>query len=569
MLRPRLVPPYGLATALLLTGSLAAQQLVLPEARYYTHSGSSTSAFATTGFRFQSVYDGANFTVQGTSGAITIQRVRFRAANSFVSPGGSVFGNVNVRLSSSPNDFASLSSSFAANRGLDEVLCFSGAVTLAPCGGIVPNSWVVDISLQTPFSYDPARGDLNIEVDGSAPSSALNVPPFATTSGQSDERAACVTAAAASATVGTVSGFAPMALLDFTGTGGYPSWTKANSTNNGTGCYPTGRSFHQLFANLNLFDLAGSTLRLSPNSSGGYDVLRTTAAAFRPHGPFGLGMGDEQVVPCLLPTGFGNGLVFPGGVASVLGVCSNGYIWLGNDLNADYSPSVTSLLANPTARLAPFWADLLPDALHDVFYDVDPSGTAVYVTYDNVPTFEIGGAVALQVAIANTGVIEYRFGAIAGAPTTEVLTGFSPANGAIDPGTRDLSAMASFATSAPEMPPLTLSANPPRIGRSVTHTISNIPSTALLSARMMGIVPRPGLDLGSLGAPGCALWIDNQSAASTLMLGGPTATATVQIPNELSLLGVTVIAQGLSLVPGVNALGIETTNQNVLFLGNS
>ena len=112
-------------------------------------------------------------------------------------------------------------------------------------------------------------------------------------------------------------------------------------------------------------------------------------------------------------------------------------------------------------------------------------------------------------------------------------------------------------------------ANPPRIGRSVTHTIRNIPAAALLSARMLGIVPRPGLDLGSLGAPGCALWIDNQSAASTLMLGGPTATATVQIPNELSLLGVTVIAQGVCLVPGVNALGIETTNQNVLFLGNS
>jgi hypothetical protein len=557
------------AAALLLVSSLAAQQLVLPEARYFTHSGSSTSAFATSGFHFQSVYDGSNFAVQGTSGSISIQRIRFRAANSFVSPGGSVFGNVNVRLSSCPNDYASLSSSFAANRGQDEALCFSGSIILAPCGGIVPNSWVVDIPLQTPFAYDPARGDLNIEVDGSAPSSPFNVPPFAATSGQAEERASSVTAAAASATAGTVSGFAPIALLDLVGTGGYPSWTKATSTNNGTGCYPSGRSFHQLFANLNLFDLAGTTLRLTPNNSGGYDVLRLAATAFWPHGPFGLGMGDEQVVPCLLPAGFGNGLVFPGGVTSVLGVCSNGYLWLGNDLNADYSPSVASLLTNPTARLAPFWADLLPDAAHDVFYDIDPSGNAVYVTYDNVPTFEIGGSVALQVAIANTGVIEYRFGAIAGAPTTEVLTGFSPGNGAMDPGTRDLSAFASFATSAPEMPPLTLTANPPRIGRSVTHTISNIPPAALLSARMLGIVPRPGLDLGSLGAPGCALWIDNQSAASTLMLGGPTATATVQIPNELSLLGVTVIAQGLSLVPGINALGIETTNQNVLWIGNS
>lgn len=569
MLRLVSVPLPYFAAAWLLAAALSAQQVVLPEARYFTHSGSSTAAFAATGFHFQSVYDSSNFTVQGTVGAITIQRLRFRAANGFVSPGGSVFGSVSVRLSSCPNDYSALASSFAANRGLDDALCFSGSVTLAPCGGVVPNSWVFDVALQTPFAYDPSRGDLVVEVDGAAPSLATYVPPFATTSGQADERAACVSAATQAATSGAVSGFAPIALLDFSGTGGYPSWTKATSTNNGTGCYPTGRSFHQLFANLNLFDLAGTTLRLAPNSRGGYDVARLGSTAFRPHGAFGLGMGDEQVVPCTLPAGFGNGLIYPGGVTPVLGVCSNGYLWLGNDLTADYSPSVASLLSNPTARLAPFWADLLPDALHDVFYDIDPSGNAVYVTYDNVPTFEIGGAVALQVAIANTGVIEFRFGAVAGAPTTEVLTGFSPGSGAIDPGTRDLSALVSFSTSAPEMPPLTLSANAPRIGRSVTHTITNIPATALLSARMMGIVPRPGLDLGSLGAPGCALWIDNQSAASTLMLGNPSATATVQIPNELSLLGVTVIAQGVSLVPGINALGIETTNQNVLFLGNS
>jgi hypothetical protein len=559
-----------LSAALSAAGNALAQQLTLPSHAYFQHSGSSVNTWRASALRFQVVYDTADFLEQRVNGPIAIQRLRWRAVDSAVDVGGATFATVNVHLSSCPHDWTALSTVFAGNRGADELLCYQGPVTVAPCAGTAPNNYVVDIALQTPFAFDPTLGaDLEIEVDATAPSPSTGIPVFATTSGRPGERAARVMAASNTATSGATSAFASDLLVDFTGPGGYATWTQATSVNQGAGCYQVSRSFYELFPSVPQFDLANTTVVLTPNANGGYSAAAAPPAPFFAHGPLGLGLGDESVSVQPLPaSGFPSGLPYPGGSASVLGICSNGYLWLGSSTLSDYTPTAGELLTGP-ARLAPFWADLFPDAQHDVYFDVDPSGSTVYVTYDQVQTFEIGGSVGLQVAIANNGTIQFRYGAVSGAPTTPVLVGWSPGGGAVDPGARDLNASMPFATAGPDSQGLSLDATPPLLGTTVLQTLHNVPAAAVLSARLIGTVPVPGTDLGSLGAPGCALWIDTHACVSAFYSGNPTLTVQLAIPNVPAFAGGVVITQMASFVPGVNALGLITSNQNVLTVGNS
>jgi hypothetical protein len=53
------------------------------------------------------------------------------------------------------------------------------------------------------------------------------------------------------------------------------------------------------------------------------------------------------------------------------------------------------------------------------------------------------------------------------------------------------------------------------------------------------------------------------------VFGSPTGTAALAVPNSSIYLGTVLYAQGASLVPGVNALGLLTSNGNTLRLGNT
>src|SRR5262249_28446556 len=57
---------------------------------------------------------------------------------------------------------------FATNHGPDLTTVFTGPVTFQAGAGVgvgVPAPWVVDLTLTTPFVYDPGAGDLDIDVD--------------------------------------------------------------------------------------------------------------------------------------------------------------------------------------------------------------------------------------------------------------------------------------------------------------------------------------------------------------------------------------------------------------------
>jgi len=223
--------------------SVAAQQFALPEHSYFAASGQTGNLWRATEFRCQNVYDAQDFVDHGANGPLTITRLRWRAADGVQNGGGASYQNVHVRLSSCPLDYAAVSSTFAQNRGADEVLCYSGVVTLQRATGGAPNAWIVDLALQTPFVWNPTLGaDLCVEVDAPAPTGINGVPLFASCSGQAGERAQRIAAGSLTAAAGTVSPFAAALLIDASGGGGYASWGRARSTNQGTGCYAVARS---------------------------------------------------------------------------------------------------------------------------------------------------------------------------------------------------------------------------------------------------------------------------------------------------------------------------------------
>jgi hypothetical protein len=75
--------------------------------------------------------------------------------------------NVQINLSTTAKGPDTLSTTFASNVGLDDTTVFSGALVLSsgytgPAGG--PKDFDIVITLAIPFRYDPASGNLLLDV---------------------------------------------------------------------------------------------------------------------------------------------------------------------------------------------------------------------------------------------------------------------------------------------------------------------------------------------------------------------------------------------------------------------
>ena len=114
----------------------------------------------------------------------------------------------------------------------------------------------------------------------------------------------------------------------------------------------------------------------------------------------------------------------------------------------------------------------------------------------------------------------------------------------------------------------------PRLGETFTAEISNLPSSALLTAVAIGLsdtswsgIPLP-LDLAIVGAPTCSLYNDMAVGAGFLAsLQSINATYAYQVPNLVNLAGLSLFQQAWSLAPAENAFGIVTSNNLELSLG--
>src|SRR5262249_28482306 len=160
-------------------------------------------------------------------------------------------------------------------------------------------------------------------------------------------------------------------------------------------------------------------------------------------------MGDDDFSAAItLPFVFNA----PGGVSTnqiIIG--SNGYVWLSGTPGGSFGfYNDVNRFLTAGARLGVAFADwerfepastspVLPaEGGGQIYYDPDPSGTFVTITWDNVqewnqPTAHLNA----QMVLASSGQVDFKYGAcnMVAAP---VLVGYGMADGN-DPGPRDLS----------------------------------------------------------------------------------------------------------------------------------
>ena len=158
----RITVRLGAAAVLAMTvvGELDAQGLVLPPSHAAVEgTGSTNVPFGRFGpMRAQMAYDGALF-----SRPVVIRALGLRPDGGAAAVGKSV--ELEIRLSTMPWGVASARSTFAVNRGPDELVVFGAKKVQLPSvtAPSAPSQFALQLPLDRSFSYDPANGPLLVE----------------------------------------------------------------------------------------------------------------------------------------------------------------------------------------------------------------------------------------------------------------------------------------------------------------------------------------------------------------------------------------------------------------------
>ncbi len=150
--------------ALGLMAAVSAQTVQTLPQGYLAKNGTQATSWPwnnkiSTGHRCMWIYDSSHFK---STGPVMIQKLRWRSNSRYTTWVGGTHKNVTINLSTSPLDFKNASSTYAKNHGKDKTAVFKGNVTVT--GSTHKNGrWYVEISLKTPFLYDPSKGDLTID----------------------------------------------------------------------------------------------------------------------------------------------------------------------------------------------------------------------------------------------------------------------------------------------------------------------------------------------------------------------------------------------------------------------
>jgi hypothetical protein len=115
--------------------------------------------------RYQQIYDASQFSAVDPGGEY-ITEIFFRADGGVLNAGALVT-NIQINLSTTPQSVTNLSPSFAHNVGSDDTVVFgpqSLFVEGSCCPGSSPQGFGVRIALRKPFFYNPAIGNLLLDV---------------------------------------------------------------------------------------------------------------------------------------------------------------------------------------------------------------------------------------------------------------------------------------------------------------------------------------------------------------------------------------------------------------------
>ena len=586
----RLLPLIGIIS---IVASATAQTVWAPQAAAVGDTSTSQNYFRETLSRWQSIYDTAIFTNQSIFSPVQINTIAFRPTVGQLGF-ATTYPNVEVYLSYAANNYATPTTAFATNRTVPFPTTpnYAGAVNLINVSGAGPvNQNDITINLTTPFIFDPSLGqDLLVEVFIAAvasPTMTLAQTPVRVVSNTPvahlTRSVRFIGAAAATATAGTLTDFSPAIQFSYSIPPGV-----AKHDPYGAGCYLYARSFYEQFpgafpASSN--DLSNTTVTLTPNVIGGYNVLTLPGSTLVMPTGTGLALGDD-VSSAAIPIPFT--FDYPGGSTTSIYAHSNGSVTLNGAATGLFNAAdnVSTLLASTVHVLAASMQDLLPDGVantDNVFAEVDPTNPNVFlITWRNVPCFLTTPAPVplkstFQIALIDSGTndtVEYRYLTLVNDSDSyggAAITGFSTGGTALNPGNRDLTALVAFNTET-DLGSLTLFGSPrPVLGVPVNYTLSNLRPNLGISTMLASFGQIPGgIGLPSLGvqAPGCNVYIDPISNVGfgPLMFGAPTAGFAHTWPLG-PWSGVTVYVQGFELSLNENAAGVISSNGMKVELG--
>jgi len=580
----------ALASALLLGATLTAQ-LVTPQG-FGSIEGNTSNTYpwarAQGLIRIQFILDSTNFTNQGIASAVLLQGCRFRAnASATLAYSGGTYNNVVIDLSTSPNDYLAASTTFAANRGTNLQNVLTGSVLVGSTATVpttaTPSQWYIDINFSAPFVYDPAAGDLCMEIQ--FPASSYTPSGASTTPSSSDfvtgttapqvalgSRVYSITSGATTGTVGF--NYAPVVDWKVAGYAGTESY--------GQGCYNFKTSLYEYFTTLSTpTDLGNPTgtnsVLFVPNGNGGYVSVAGPGAWYTPTSADLVLTDDSLSAAITLPFTF----PFAAGSTTALKVCSNGFVWLdGIQTSTDLSSTVAELLGL-APRIACFWRDLNPATIDpattfrygQITAETDPVSGDFVVTWNRIPDYSTGGTSTtpvrlntFQLALKATGAFEMRYQDCQGWPssaTSGVLAGFSEGVGANDPGATDFSTLftTGVANTGGRLARLALGASArPVLGTNPNLLVTDIGPNTFLGAMILSFTQNnPGLDLAAFGAAGCFQYV-GFDVTNAFFPAGNSATYPLVIPNQPNLSGVTFHSQAFAFTPGYNLLGAVTSN---------
>lgn len=457
-----------------------------------------------------------------------------------------------MRLSTAPMDYTALTTNFTTNHGPDLTTVYSGPVvhTATPgSGGWTVNSWCVDITLTTPFLYDPNAGDLVIDCDYPGGANFIGG-----TVGQMDVHGTGALAGRiwASSLYPTANGSAlshgVVVEVTCTPSGGY-----ATAASYGQGCVDQFATFYEMFA-ANTFDLSNTSLQMIPTGTG-YIALQGSNQWWNPVGA-NLGLSDDSVSGPL-PLGFT--LNYPGGSTTDVYASSNGYVWAQSNANNGCCNGDPNALVTLGARWCALWNDLNPGAGGTVVWDQDPINGAAYLTFTGVPEFGTSNPNTFQVAFFASGIVEMRWQSCA-ITSHSALVGWSPGQNNRSRPSLDISASLPIITTTDTYPLAHGASARPVIGSSINLQTTNVPASSPLGATLLGLVEiNAGIDLTGFGMPGCRQYLGIDASAIWFPSGGVGTTA-FNIPSGNWLIGLEVKSQGAALVPGINPLGALSSN---------
>lgn len=351
----------------------------------------------------------------------------------------------------------------------------------------------------------------------------------------------------------------------------------------GNGCYASTGSFWQkwITPGQTAAALNGRRLTLTYTGSGYILGQGTTASYIAPSAsatPIAATSNGEAQVS--LPST----ILHPGGTASTLYVSSNGYVSDGPNQTPPGSlsnlPHSGGLLQAPATMWALAWHDFNPAETSSGVIKYEQVGNLFVITWDNVESWPntVLNPSTLQIQFdLLTNDVHYVYQTITttgGSPYWDAtLVGYSPGGVSPELAPIDVTTLTSVLLTSPEALPVQLTAvQPPVLGTSVDLITSN-EGSASVGINFLGVTPiaAPGLDLGFLGAPGCAALVDPTTAVGNVIsnLGAPFPgmTLTLPIPLTPALAGAVVVSQSVWLDAAANPFGAKTSNGVSLTLG--